>query len=111
SAVRAAAGKKAVLFSVTHGAGAPAAGWATDTDQRALQGALRLSAVEQLAARHVAAGPFLPGGLWLLFACFGAATPAESAYHQWLVDVAARGLLSEAKLKEVVASLPASGKP
>src|SRR5262249_11555339 len=35
---------------------------------------------------------FLPGGVWLYFACFGAGTPHTSAYRHWLEMIAADGM-------------------
>jgi hypothetical protein len=40
----------------------------------------------------VAEAPFLPGGLWIYFACFGAGTPRTSAYHHWLDMLAQHGM-------------------
>ena len=45
-----------------------------------------------LAAQDVASAPFLPGGLWIYFACFGAGTPRTSAYHHWLDMLAQHGM-------------------
>jgi hypothetical protein len=86
--LRAAAGPRpSVLFSLSHGLGAPRGGWPSTAEQRARQGALVLRRGEELGAEHVGSGPFLPGGAWFCLACFGAGTPSASAYHAWLTDL------------------------
>jgi len=71
------------LFTLSHGLGPPEAGWKDAASQRQLQGAMSLGG-ELLEPRYVRQGRFLPGGFWLYFACFGAATPRESAFYPWL---------------------------
>jgi hypothetical protein len=73
-----------LLVSLSHGVGAPRRGWRSPDQQRALQGALSLGADEPLTADTVRASPFLPGGVWMCVACYGAGTPSTSAYHAWL---------------------------
>src|SRR5262245_54561146 len=53
---------------------------------------------------------FLPGGVWVMFACFGAGTPSRSAYHHWLARWQASGE-HDGDLAPVLASLPADGEP
>jgi hypothetical protein len=60
---------------------------------------------EDLAARR-----FLPGGLWMMFACFGAGTPDDSAYRPWLEQLRALGKFGGA-IEPVLRSLPAAGQP
>ncbi len=97
-AVRSAA--SSLLITVGHGAGPPRGGWRSAADQRARQGALVLPRpgpglpCKLLEARSVAIGPFLPGGVWFCFACFGAATPARSDYHPWLSHLVREGVLA-----------------
>lgn len=92
-----------LLFTVSHGAG-----FETWEEQRALQGALPLAVDpdptdldSHLSARHVASGPFLPGGLWVMFACYGVGVPDQTAYGPWIEAVRAeqprwlRGLVEE----------------
>ncbi len=79
---RAAAEIPTLLFSVSHGA-AKQRRW-TYQDQLAMQGALSLGDGSRISAADVSEGAFLPGGLWLYFACFGAGTPATSVYSHWL---------------------------
>jgi hypothetical protein len=52
---------------------------------------------------------FLPGGVWLCVACFGAGTPQESAYSAWL-SLLAKGGASGGALESVLESLPAPGE-
>ncbi|MDI3284725.1 hypothetical protein [Polyangium sp. 15x6] len=81
-----------MLFSISHGCGAPRAGWASPEEQRRLQGAMSFGGGVRITAEDVATRPFLPGGLWFFFACFGAGTPGESAYHHWLAALRDIGL-------------------
>lgn len=68
-----------VLLTLSHGLGLPAG----HSQQRALQGAMSFGH-ELLTARDLAGRRFLPGGLWVYIACFGAGTPAESSFAPWL---------------------------
>ena len=96
-----------VLLSVTHGLGAPEGGWKPG-EARRQQGALSLGR-EILDAEAVARVPFLPGGMWFCFACFGAGTPARSAFDTWLSALAGPGAY-EGLLDSVLASLPGTGE-
>jgi hypothetical protein len=98
----------AVLFSMSHGLGAPRFGWDSPADQRARQGALYLGGGRALAATDLGGGPFLPGGAWLFFACYGAGTPARSAYHRWLVALQKAGELGN-DADAVLTGLPQPG--
>ena len=99
-----------VLLSCSHGMGAPRAGWSTRDHQQAMQGALCLGEGEHITADGVVEQPFLPGGIWLYFACFGAGTPASSAYHHWLRRLKELGEFG-ARLDAVLAALPRPGDP
>lgn len=99
-----------LLFSMSHGLGAPGAGWPSPDQQRAQQGALVLGrSGARLTARDVATRPFIPGGIWFLFACFGAGTPARSAYHHWLDQLHRVGHSGPAE--HVLRALPRAGEP
>ncbi|MCB9763568.1 MAG: CHAT domain-containing protein [Alphaproteobacteria bacterium] len=87
----AAAGAGEVLVTASQGLGAPSAGWSGVAEQRLKQGALLFGARGPLAPDALGATPFHPGGAWLNLACFGAATPAETAYRPWLRQLAANG--------------------
>jgi hypothetical protein len=99
-----------VLMTCSHGAGAPRRGWESYDRQRAQQGAICLSRGESITARDLAQSPFLPGGLWFSFACFGVATPTRSAYHHWLSRLREMGEFGE-DLESVLISLPRNGAP
>jgi hypothetical protein len=101
----AAAAAPSVVFSCSHGAGAPAAGWGSPARRRQLQGALSFG----FDAEQVARTPFAPGGAWLMFACFAAGTPARSAYAPWLARLRDAGEFTD-DLAAITASLP-DGEP
>jgi hypothetical protein len=63
-----------------------------------------------ITAEDLAGAPFLPGGLWLFFACFGIATPRHSRYHHWLRRLQELGEFG-GELASVLASLPGRGEP
>lgn len=76
-----------VMMTVSHGYGGPRGGFSSGQTQRALQGAMsflsskpRLTAQDVLEQRQA----FLRGGMWLMFACYSAGTPACSHYQRWL---------------------------
>lgn len=99
-----------VLMTCSHGAGAPRRGWDSYARQCALQGAICLDAGECITADDLAGIPFLPGGLWFFFACFGVATPRYSGYHHWLRRLQELGEFG-GELASVLASLPRHGEP
>jgi hypothetical protein len=106
----AAAADPGILFSCSHGAGAPREGWDSPARRRAQQGALCLGRDQRLPPEAVAKAPFVPGGVWLMFACFGGGTPRYSAYQPWLTRLAAAGEHDE-DLAPVLTSLPREGEP
>lgn len=109
----AAAGSReaSVLLSLSHGLGAPRRGWRSVEQQRRTQGALCLGLDgDPLSAETLGSSAFLPGGIWLMIACFGAGTPADSAYLPWLQALAQRGGEGQAA-GEVLRSLPRAGEP
>jgi hypothetical protein len=106
----AAAADPAVVLSCSHGAGAPRGGWPSPTARRARQGSLWLGGDRTVDAELVARSAFAPGGAWLMFACFGAGTPARSVYHPWLSRLQAQGEHA-VDLGAVLASLPGEGEP
>ncbi|MBZ4414971.1 hypothetical protein [Myxococcus sp. RHSTA-1-4] len=73
-----------VLFTLSHGRGRPPGGWERPEARREHQGELKLPDGRFLPAAALASRPFLPGGIWFSFACFGAGTPARSSYAHWL---------------------------
>jgi hypothetical protein len=101
----------AMLFSISHGAGAPRAGWADAGEQRRFQGAMSFGGGLRITADDMASRSFLPGGLWFFFACFGAGTPSTSAYHHWLAALRDIGLYGR-NIDAVLKSLPGeNGRP
>ncbi|MCG8418152.1 MAG: hypothetical protein MJE77_09450 [Proteobacteria bacterium] len=102
-------GPPSILFSCSHGMGAPRSGWSSSDRQHALQGALCLGRGEHIAGDSLIEQPFLPGGMWFFFACFGAGTPGHSAYHHWLSRLKKHGEFGD-QLDSVLASLPDEGE-
>lgn len=98
-----------LLFSLSHGLGAPRRGWRSLDEQHALQGALAMGSESPLSADMVRDSPFLPGGVWMCVACFGAGTPASSAFYPWLMRVAEHGG-DAAKATMVLRALPKPGE-
>jgi len=100
-----------VLFTMSHGAGAPRQGWRSLEEQRLIQGGMSFGPAGGLLTGEALAGrPFMPGGVWLMLACFGAGTPDKSKYEQWLEHLAATGSF-QGSTAAVGASLPADGRP
>lgn len=98
-----------MLLSVSHGLGAPRRGWRSVEHQRALQGALAVGGDSPLTAEMVRSAPFLPGGVWLCVACYGAGTPPHSAFHPWLASLAEQGGAPE-RASAVLRALPKPGE-
>ena len=97
-----------VLFSMSHGLGAPRFGWDSPAEQRARQGALSLGRGQSLAAADLGSGPVLPGGAWRFFACYSAGTPSKSAYHRGLTELRNAGQLG-INADAVLSGLPQPG--
>jgi hypothetical protein len=99
-----------VLFSMSHGIGAPKGGdWATQEERLAGQGAMSFGREGQLRADELASRTFMPNGIWFMFACFGAGTPDTSAYDHWLKKLVEAGRYS--RLPDVMKTLAGTGKP
>jgi hypothetical protein len=98
-----------VLFTMSHGLGSPRAGWRGTDDQLALQGAMCLGEGQHLRATDLASRPFMPGGIWFYFACFGAGTPSRSAFEHWLRLLQQGGQFGS-RLDAITASLPRPGE-
>jgi hypothetical protein len=103
----AAARHPSVLLSMSHGMGPPRRRRWSPEEARRLQGAMSFGSAGTLAAADVASAPFLPGGMWIYFACFGAGTPRGSAYRHWLELLAHEGM---AELAPVLATLREVGE-
>lgn len=98
-----------VMLSVTHGLGRPRKGWTSPEEQRATQGALLVGPDLTLTGDLLRRTPFLPGGMWFCVACFGVATPAKSAFHVWLSQLAKAGAYS-GRPESVLSKLPGPGE-
>lgn len=98
------------LFTLSHGVGIPEAEGSRhwQEEQRRFQGSMSFGARGRLTADELGTHPFVPGGLWLYFACFGAGTPSLSAYWHWLRALS--GYRSNRAVEAVLKTL-APGKP
>jgi hypothetical protein len=92
-----------LFLSVSHGWGVGAE--RTVEEKRAMQGALCFDGNVFVTAEDAKSGPFLPGGFWFLFACYGAGTPKRSACHHWNSGVSA-ACLPKADENPYIAALP-----
>lgn len=101
----------AVMLSLSHGAGPPRkAGWKSLADQRERQGAMSFgNANGLLTAADIANRQFLPGGVWFMFACYGAGTPQRSAYRHWL-EVLKKAGQDFGPIDDVLRGLPKDGE-
>lgn len=99
----------AVLLSMSHGMGPPRRRPWSPAEARELQGAMSFGTEGALMAKDVASAPFLPGGLWLYFACFGAGTPRASTYRHWLDMLAQHGMADLARVSATLHGLDEGG--
>ncbi|ABF88949.1 hypothetical protein MXAN_7287 [Myxococcus xanthus DK 1622] len=100
-----------LLFSLSHGIGGSAQGWASPAEQRHVQGNLSLGAGQTLTASDIRQRPFLPGGIWFYFACFGAGTPVRSVYLPWMEQLVREGVVPPRELAALIRSRPVDGQP
>ncbi|MEM9455675.1 MAG: hypothetical protein AAGF11_15945 [Myxococcota bacterium] len=100
-----------VLFTISHGAGAPRRGWRSVAEQRVMQGGMSFGRSGGLLTGEALAGrPFMPGGVWFMLACFGAGTPAASKYAEWLRGLGEAGHF-QGSPDAVLSSLATDGRP
>lgn len=98
----------AVLFTMSHGAGRPKRdGWTSLDDQRQRQGAMQLRD-GLLLGRDLTSRPFMPGGVWFMFACYGAGVPERSTYFAWLEKLEQLGQVDK-PASAVLRGLPQPG--
>lgn len=97
-----------VLFSSSHGVGPPRGGYSSSEEQQRLSGALSLGR-DKLTGDDVREGSFLPGGIWFYLACYGAGTPARSAFAPWLRDLVDRGAMNRDVAAAALSGLPMEG--
>lgn len=100
--------RPSVLFSVSHGLGGSEEDYGSFDAQRMRQGAMVLGPKDVLDAEAITGKTFLPGGLWMYFACFGAGTPAKSEYYTWLKQLAQNGAFRDSAAA-VLTSLALAG--
>lgn len=100
-----------VLMTMSHGEGAPAGGWLSVREQRREQGSMSFGKSGRITAEDLARGPVLPGGVWLMFACFGAGTPATSVYEELLETLLAVRQQSPEMLETATESLALGQRP
>jgi len=98
-----------VLFSMSHGCGAPRKGWSSARAQLNGQGAMSFGREGCLPGRDLHDMPFVPGGIWFMFACFGAGTPERSKFHHWLAQLA-KSRQYRGHPEAVLKSLPSSNQ-
>lgn len=99
------ADRPAFLFSLSHGEGPPRRGWRSGAEQRQGQGAMSFGREGRLRGEDLRDATFLPGGVWFMLACFGAGSPAESAYQHWLEELRALGH-HQGRPEAVLAGIP-----
>src|SRR5262249_4117226 len=106
-----AAGERAptMMFTVSHGAGTPRAGWGSLEKQQAFQGAMCFGGSDRMTHEHVSNDAFLPGGVWFYFAFFGAGTPAASAYDIFLKRLKEIGKF-RGSIEDLYRALPKDGE-
>jgi hypothetical protein len=100
--------RPSVLLSVSPGLGGYEDDYGSFDAQRMQQGALVVGPKQVLDAEAMTGKTFLPGGLWLFFACFGAGTPTTSEYFKWLKQLANIGAYRDSA-QAVLNSLATSG--
>lgn len=96
-----------MLFSLSHGDGAPRRGWRSYELMRRHQGAMSFGSAGSLRGDELRTGSFLPGGLWFMLACFSAGTPSKSKFERWLRLLAKGGTMAS-RPADVLRSLPGS---
>ncbi len=96
-----------VLFSLSHGDGAPRRGWRDYELQRRHQGAMSFGYSGSLTGDLLRSRSFLPGGLWFMLACFSAGTPSTSKFERWLRLLGQSGA-GTSRPADVLRSLPAA---
>lgn len=93
-----------MLFTISHGLGIDPN--ETEKERQLLQGAMSFGTGQKITGADVINRPFLPGGAWFYFACFGAGTPSTSAYHHWLQGLKEAGLnIPQSQIEAVLGSL------
>ena len=81
----------------------------TPAEARERQGAMHFGTEGAILPCDISEATFLPGGLWFYFACFGAGTPSESAYHHWMTMLEQNGMKTVGPLGRLLADLSTNG--
>ncbi|WP_147441899.1 hypothetical protein [Corallococcus exercitus] len=100
-----------LLFTMSHGLGAPEGGWGSALAQRQEQGNMSLGGGVALTPAELRRRRFLPGGVWFYLACFGAGTPLQSVYEPWMKQFVESRDASPRVLESIRWSRPADGRP
>ncbi|WP_240486595.1 hypothetical protein [Hyalangium minutum] len=100
-----------LLFTLSHGVGAPTSGWVSPEAQRREQGNMWFGQGTALTADEVRQKEFLPGGIWFYFACFGAGTPTRSVFRPWMEQLVQTSVMSQWVLERVDRSRPLDARP
>lgn len=100
-----------VLFTLSHGAGAPGSGWKSAERQRREQGAMSFGSDGLLYGSDIADKTFLPGGVWFMLACYGAGTPDRSAYKHWLEALSQLGQYRDSAATVLKGLVVEGGRP
>ena len=103
--------RPSVLFTMSHGAGMPEDGWHDPAERRREQGALCFGPAGCITGKDLVDKVIVPGGFWFMFACFGAGTPASSAYRHWLEYLSREFPAYRSKVECVMRSLSPPGRP
>lgn len=100
-----------LFFTLSHGVGAPGAGWSSAEEQRRRQGCMVLGRHEELTPDDVGRRVFMPGGIWFSFACFSAGTPTGSVYQPWMEHLIQQRAMAPQELESVQRSRPVDARP
>ena len=100
-----------VLFTLSHGAGAPGSGWKSAERQRREQGAMSFGSDGLLYGSDIADKTSSPGGVWFMLACYGAGTPDRSAYKHWLEALSQLGQYRDSAATVLKVWLSRGGRP
>lgn len=100
-----------VLFTLSHGLGAPLSGWERAEQQREWQGNMSLGEGSALTPEDIRQRAFMPGGVWFYFACFGAGSPRGSVYLPWLARLVRDNRMRADILDNVQRTRPVDGRP
>lgn len=90
-ALKAEAAAASVMLSISHGQSGSRKGWRDRDTQRQKQGSLLLGPSSWLTAAHLDQSRFLPGGVWIIYASYSAATASSDPYGSILREMQVAG--------------------